>query len=76
MRVGPRLLWGGLFMTIIVFAIPWFLWGNEQLFLGLPVWLWWHIGWLGLASVLFWLFSMFGWGTWITDRPTPGGDHQ
>jgi hypothetical protein len=53
---------------LAVFAIPWFLWGSDQLLAGLPVWLWWHIGWMVLASTVFWLFTVRAWGIGVTGR--------
>lgn len=57
--------WGLVFVLLIVFAVPWFLWGDSTVVAGLPVWLWWHIGWMVLASIVFWLFSRRAWGLWI-----------
>lgn len=51
-----------------MFAIPWFLWGDARTALGLPLWLWWHIGWMALASVVFWQFTKRAWGVWIVDE--------
>jgi hypothetical protein len=51
---------------VAVFAIPWFLWGVDSVFLGLPIWLWWHIGWMLLAAVVFWGFTRRAWGIGIT----------
>jgi len=60
--------WAGVFATLLALAIPWFLWGSEQLFAGLPVWLWWHIAWLGLAAIVFRVFVARAWGLWVTDE--------
>lgn len=57
--------WGVAFGVLVVFAVPWFLWGVSDVVWGLPVWLWWHVGWMGLASLAFWLFSRRAWGLWI-----------
>lgn len=62
-----RLIWIGITAVMLIFAIPWFLWGNDQLVLGLPLWLWWHIGWMLLAAALFYLFTQWAWGLGITD---------
>lgn len=67
MSSRSRWLWIGVAAILLTFAIPWFLWGNDQLLLGLPLWLWWHIGWLGLAAVVFYLFTKTAWGLGITD---------
>ncbi|MCH7660827.1 MAG: DUF3311 domain-containing protein [Euryarchaeota archaeon] len=66
---AERYLWGAVFVLLIVFAVPWFLWGSSRLVAGLPVWLWWHIGWMALASLAFWLFSRRAWGLWIEGTP-------
>jgi hypothetical protein len=57
---------------LLVFAIPWFLWGADRLLFGLPVWLWWHIGWLVVTSAVFWLFTTRAWGIGITDPRETG----
>jgi hypothetical protein len=57
--------------VLAALAVPWFLWGDSRVALGLPVWLWWHIGWMALASVVFWLFTKRAWGVGIT-TPDPG----
>lgn len=67
-RVG----WALVFGTILAFTVPWFLWGNRQVIAGLPVWLWWHIGWMILAAVVFRLFAQRAWGLGITETPDPG----
>lgn len=64
-RTVERYTWGVVFALLIVFAVPWFMWGDSTVLAGLPVWLWWHIGWMGLASLVFWLFSRRAWGLWI-----------
>jgi len=47
--------------TLVAFAVPWFLWGDSRTALGLPLWLWWHVGWMGLAAVVFRLFTIRAW---------------
>ncbi|WP_336343108.1 DUF3311 domain-containing protein [Halalkalicoccus ordinarius] len=54
--------WGITFLVLIVLAVPWFLWGVDSVVAGLPVWLWWHVGWMALASLCFWLFTRQAWG--------------
>ena len=78
--------WGWLVVALVLcaLAIPWFLWGDATLVAGLPLWLWWHIGWMVLASLVFWLFARWAWGIGIeTDasgpregdaKPNAGGD--
>lgn len=53
--------------ALLVFAIPWFLWGDARTALGLPIWLWWHIGWMVVASGLFALFTKRAWGIGIVE---------
>ena len=60
--------WALVFAVIVAFAVPWFLWRDATVVAGLPVWLWWHIGWLMLTSVTFYTFTRRGWGLWM------GGD--
>lgn len=59
--------WGVLMGILIAFAIPWFLWGDSRIAFGLPLWLWWHIGWMIVATLVFWLFTRRAWGLWIVD---------
>jgi hypothetical protein len=54
-------LWIVAFAILITFSVPWFLWGSSTVVAGLPVWLWWHVGWMGVASVVFALFARTGW---------------
>lgn len=53
--------WGVTFFVLIVFAVPWFMWGSTTVVAGLPVWLWWHIGWMALAAVVFYAFTLRAW---------------
>jgi hypothetical protein len=64
------------FVVLITFSIPWFLWGSAAVVAGLPVWLWWHIGWLGVTAVVFALFSRTEWDRLVgaTSDPTTGTD--
>ena len=91
MRRLERIGWalGGLLLAAL--AIPWFLWGVDTVVAGLPIWIWWHIGWMVGASVFFWAFTKRGWGLWVepdfaadadrmgggNSRPTAGtGAHE
>ncbi|ELZ03370.1 DUF3311 domain-containing protein [Natrialba asiatica] len=58
-------------IVLCALAIPWFLWGNSTVVAGLPVWLWWHVGWMGLASVVFRQFARRAWGLGIGIEPGP-----
>jgi hypothetical protein len=67
-RIDPleKFGWGVAMALITVFAVPWFLWGTDRVIAGLPVWLWWHIGWMVLAAGVFWGFTTRAWGVGIT----------
>ena len=54
--------WAVVAVVLVALAIPWFLWGNDTVVYGLPIWLWWHVGWMLLASLVFWLFANRAWG--------------
>jgi len=62
-----KLAWSLVFALLCVLAIPWFLWGNDAVALGLPVWVWWHIAWMGIASAVFALFARRGWGLFLDE---------
>ena len=55
------LVWIPTFAVLIVFAVPWFLWGVDLVVAGLPVWVWWHVGWMCLCAVLFARFARGAW---------------
>ncbi len=57
-------------------AIPWFLWGSSTTVAGLPLWLWWHIGWMGLTAVIFHLFAQRAWGIGIETKPADSSDEH
>ena len=58
-------VWGAVFALLLALAIPWFLWDVSAVVAGLPVWLWWHIGWMVLAAAVFAVFTQRGWGVWM-----------
>lgn len=60
-RKSRTLLWAFVFAGLVALAIPWFLWDTAQVVAGLPVWLWWHIGWMCAASVAFAVFARSDW---------------
>jgi hypothetical protein len=60
-RTRTDYLWIPVFALLVALAIPWFLWGNSTVVAGLPLWLWWHIGWMALAAVAFSLFTRGAW---------------
>jgi hypothetical protein len=62
--------WSVVAAVLAALAVPWFLWDEATVVLGLPVWLWWHVGWLLLASAVFWLFATKAWGIGIEEGET------
>ncbi|GAB3413494.1 hypothetical protein GCM10027435_07480 [Haloparvum alkalitolerans] len=70
------LVWIPTFAVLIVFAVPWFLWGVDRVVAGLPVWVWWHVGWMCLCAVLFARFAGGAWdrGMTVDFGPTAGAD--
>ena len=64
-------VWSAVAVLLAGLAVPWFLWGSSRVVAGLPVWIWWHVGWLGLTSVVFAAFADRAWGVGIED--TEGG---
>jgi len=59
--------WTVVALVLMALAVPWFLWGNAGTVAGLPVWLWWHIGWMALASVVFAVFARTDWGLGVEE---------
>lgn len=59
-------LWTFVAVVLVVFAIPWFMWGADTVVAGLPIWIWWHVGWLVLTAVVFTIFTRRGWGVGVT----------
>ena len=69
----PAVVWGIVFALLVALAIPWFMWRDAATVAGLPVWLWWHVGWLCLTTGAFALFAHHGWGTFVeAGRETSG----
>jgi len=66
------LAWATAALLLAALAIPWFLWQDSTVIAGLPLWLWWHVGWMGVASVVFWAFTRYGWGVGITGVQADG----
>ena len=54
-------------LVLVALAIPWFMWRDGSVAFGLPVWLWWHVGWMALAAVVFGLFANRAWGIGIEE---------
>jgi hypothetical protein len=61
-------VWSIVALGLVALAVPWFLWGSSQVVAGLPVWIWWHVGWMGLTSVVFYVFTRTAWGVGIEGR--------
>jgi hypothetical protein len=59
--------WTVVALVLMALAVPWFLWSETAIVAGLPVWLWWHIGWMALASVVFAVFARTDWGLGIEE---------
>ncbi len=64
--------WIAVAIVLAGLTVPWFLWGSATVVAGLPVWLWWHVGWMGLASIVFWLFAQRAWGIGIESAGDDG----
>jgi hypothetical protein len=63
-------LWGLVALGLVALSIPWFLWGGGGVAYGLPTWVWWHVGWMGLTAVVFAVFADRAWGLGI-ESPEP-----
>ena len=64
--------WGAGALVLVAFAVPWFMWGSAAVVWGLPAWVWWHVGWLCLASLYFWAFPRRAWGLGVEEVPARG----
>lgn len=58
-------LWVAALVVVVALAVPWFLWRSSAVVFGLPVWLWWHVGWMGVAAVVFHAFGRRAWGVGV-----------
>jgi hypothetical protein len=73
-RTRTDALWIAAFALLVAFAVPWFLWRDATVVAGLPVWLWWHVGWMALASATFYAFARSGaWERGVTVEVTRRG---
>jgi hypothetical protein len=68
-------LWGVALLVAVALAVPWFLWRSATVVAGLPVWLWWHIGWMVVAAAVFYAFGQRAWGLGI-ERPTDDANDE
>ncbi|MFD1569481.1 hypothetical protein [Halorubrum laminariae] len=71
-RSRKDIVWIPVFAVLVAFAVPWPLWGVDLIVAGLPVWIWWHIAWLGLCALLFARFVRSGaWERGMGRHPAP-----
>ena len=66
--MGPvirTIAWTATALVLMALAIPWFLWGDDRVLYGVPLWIWWHVCWLAVAAVVFWHFANTAWGLGI-----------
>lgn len=56
-----NVIWLVVFLGLAVLAVPWFRWGDGTVVAGLPDWLWYHVAWLGLTAIVFYVFAKHGW---------------
>lgn len=59
---GAKYAWSVVALVLVALAVPWFLWGSSRVVAGLPVWVWWHIGWMVLTAGVFYVFTRTAWG--------------
>jgi len=57
--------WAIAFVVLAALSIPWFLWGSSTVAFGLPVWLWWHVGWMAVVALAFRTFARRAWGVGV-----------
>jgi hypothetical protein len=65
--------WAVVAIVLVTLAVPWFLWGSSTVVAGLPVWIWWHVGWLALTSAIFYAFTRTDWGLGVEPGGGPDG---
>ncbi|SDF58825.1 DUF3311 domain-containing protein [Halorientalis regularis] len=58
-------VWSAVAVLLVALAVPWFWWGSSRVVAGLPVWVWWHVGWMGLTAVVFAVFARRAWGVGV-----------
>jgi hypothetical protein len=61
------LLWAGVAVVLMALAVPWFMWGSDAVVAGLPAWVWWHVGWMGVAAAAFYAFTRTAWGVGVEE---------
>lgn len=60
-RTLTTFFWAVVFVVLVALAIPWFLWGRSTVVAGLPLWLWWHVGWMLVSTAVFYTFTRTAW---------------
>lgn len=70
---SESILWSLVAVVLAALAVPWFLWGSSTVLAGLPVWIWWHIGWLALTALVFAVFAHEAWGVAVEPRGETDG---
>jgi len=65
MSVARTAGWAIVALVLMALSVPWFLWDSGTVAAGLPVWLWWHVGWMVLASLVFAVFARTDWGVGV-----------
>jgi Protein of unknown function (DUF3311). len=56
-----RVLWLLIGGVLIAAAVPWWLWGAPLRWGPLPVYVWYHIGWMGIVTLVFAHFARRWW---------------
>ena len=67
-----KVLWALAVLVLVALAVPWFMWGSSSVAAGLPVWIWWHVGWMVLASLVSWAFTRRAWGLGVEEVTARG----
>ncbi|MEF8887754.1 MAG: DUF3311 domain-containing protein [Haloarculaceae archaeon] len=66
--LDAKYAWSIVALVLAALAVPWFLWGSSSVVAGLPVWVWWHIGWMVLTAGVFYVFARTAWGLGVESR--------
>ncbi|MFC6733473.1 MULTISPECIES: DUF3311 domain-containing protein [unclassified Haladaptatus] len=56
------ILWIAVALVLVALSVPWFLWGDSRVAFGLPLWIWWHVGWMFVTAGAFYVFAQRAWG--------------
>ena len=68
--------WATVFALLVAFAVPWFLWRSSTVIAGLPIWVWWHVGWMVLTMGVFYVFTRTDWGLWMGPNADTVGEGE